>query len=167
MVTLAPRLRKTGDRHLQSAREVLGYYVHAHEDDVGHVSDFLFGDAAWAIRHVVVGLRRGLSRRRVLVPVGFVSRVDWDAGAISVALPAQFSGARPSTTPPGPSSRISRPACFATTGPRRSDRPEPAPAQPAPALPTLQAAAAGRIAIGSTSRRSTTCQSTLRKNASR
>jgi hypothetical protein len=102
VVTLAPRLRKRGDRHLQSAREVLGYYVHAHEDDVGHVSDFLFGDAAWAIRHVVVGLRRGLSRRRVLVPVGFVSRVDWDAGAISVALPGPILRSAPEYDPARP-----------------------------------------------------------------
>ena len=102
VVTLAPRLRKAGDRHLRSAREVLGYYVHAHEDDVGHVSDFLFGDAAWAIRHVVVVLRRGLSRRRVLVPVGFVSRVDWDAGAVSVALPDSTLRAAPEYDPAEP-----------------------------------------------------------------
>jgi uncharacterized protein YrrD len=102
VVTLAPRLRKAGDRHLRSAREVLGYYVHAHEDDVGHVSDFLFGDAAWAIRHVVVALRRGLARRRVLVPVGFVSRVDWDAGTVSVALPASTLRAAPEYDPAEP-----------------------------------------------------------------
>jgi hypothetical protein len=113
VVTHAPRLRKTGDRHLQSAREVVGCYVHAHEDDVGHVSDFLFGDAAWAIRHVVIVLRRGLSRRRVLVPVGFVSRVDWDAGAISVALPGPILRSAPEYDPAKPlepdlQSRLSR-----------------------------------------------------------
>jgi len=102
VVTLAPRLQKAGDRHLQSARAVLGYYVHAHEDDVGHVSDFLFGDAAWAIRHVVLVVRRGLSRRRVLVPVGFVSRVDWDAGAVSVALPGPVVRNAPAYDPAEP-----------------------------------------------------------------
>jgi hypothetical protein len=102
VVTLAPRLRRAGDRHLRSARAVLGYCVHAHEDDVGHVSDFLFGDAAWAIRHVSVVLRRGLSRRRVLVPVGFVSRVDWDAGAVSVALPASVLRNAPEYDPARP-----------------------------------------------------------------
>src|SRR5229473_364041 len=131
VVTLAPRRRRAGDRHLQSARAQLGYYVHANDDDVGHMSDFLFGDAAWAIRHVVVVLRRGLARRRVLVPVGWVARVIWDAGALSVALPGSVVRAAPA-------------------GGRR-----------------LQAAAAGRIAIGSMSRRSTACQSMLRKNASR
>jgi len=95
VVTLAPRLRRAGDRHLQSARAVLGYYVHANNDDVGYVSDFLFGDAAWAMRHVVVGLRRGLARRRVLVPVGWVTRVIWDAGALSVALPGSVVRAAP------------------------------------------------------------------------
>src|SRR6266851_1452428 len=70
-------------------------------------------------------------RRRVLVPVGWVTRVIWDAGALSVALPGSVVRAAPA-------------------GGRR-----------------LQAAAAGRIAIGSMSRRSTACQSMLRKNASR
>lgn len=81
---------------------MLGYYVHAHEADVGHVSDFLFADAAWAIRHVVVALRLGLSRRRVLVPAGFVSRVDWDAGALSVALPGSTLCAAPEYDPAEP-----------------------------------------------------------------
>ena len=102
VVTLAPRLQRAGDRHLRSARDVLGYYVHAHEDDVGHVADFLFGDAGWAIRHVVVALRHGLSRRRVLVPVGFVSRVGWDAGAVSVALPVSALRSAPGYDPAEP-----------------------------------------------------------------
>jgi hypothetical protein len=97
VVALAPRLRRAGDRHLQSARA-----VHANDDDVGHVSDFLFGDAAWAIRHVVVGLRRGLARRRVLVPVGWVTRVIWDAGALSVALPGSVVRAAPAYDPAEP-----------------------------------------------------------------
>ena len=102
VVTLAPRLRKAGDHHLQSARAVLGYYVHANDDDVGHVSDFLFGDAAWAIRHVVVVLRRGLARRRVLVPVGWVARVTWDAGALSVPLAGSVVRAAPAYDPAEP-----------------------------------------------------------------
>ena len=131
VVTLAPRLRRAGDRHRQSARAVLGYYVHANDDDVGHVSDFLFGDAAWAIRHVVVGLRLGSRGDACWCRWGWVTRVIWDAGALSVALPGSVVRAAPA-------------------GGRR-----------------LQAAAAGRIAIGSMSRRSTACQSMLRKNASR
>ncbi len=102
LVTLAPRLRKAGDRHLQSARAVLGYYVHANDDDVGHVSDFLFGDASWAIRHVVVVLRHGLARRRVLVPVGWVTRVIWDAGALGVTLPGPVVRGAPAYDPAEP-----------------------------------------------------------------
>ena len=161
VVALAPPPARIGNPHLQSARAVLGYHVHARDDVVGHVSDFLFADAAWAIRHVVVVLRRGLSRRRVLVPVGWVSRVAPDAGELRVALPGPVVRAAPRVR----SGRAPR------AGPR-------GPARPLLRAPALRrgligpgalphAAAAGRIAIGSTSRRSTTCQSTLRKNASR
>jgi sporulation protein YlmC with PRC-barrel domain len=102
VVTLAPPPARIGNPHLQSARAVLGYHVHARDDGVGHVSDFLFGDAAWAIRHVVVVLRRGLSRRRVLVPVGWVCRVAPDAGALSVALPGPVVRAAPEYDPAEP-----------------------------------------------------------------
>jgi hypothetical protein len=105
VVTLAPRRLRTGDPHLQSARAVLGYYVHANDDDVGHVVDFLFGDAAWAIRHVVVALRRGLGRRCVLVPAGWVTRVRWAAGALGVALPGSVVRTAPTYDPAEPLGR--------------------------------------------------------------
>ena len=99
------RVRRQGDRHLRSARALVGYDVHAGDDDVGHVADFLFGDAAWEIRHLVVALGRGIARRRVLVPAGWVSRVSWDAAAVTLALPGRVVAAAPTYVPaetPGP-----------------------------------------------------------------
>jgi hypothetical protein len=51
---------------------------------------------------VVVVLRRGLARWRVLVPVGWVARVIWDAGALSVALPGSVVRAAPAYDPAEP-----------------------------------------------------------------
>jgi hypothetical protein len=105
VATMSPPVRRRGDRHLRSTRALVGYYVHADDDDVGHVADFLFGDAAWEIRHVVVAVGHGIARRRVLVPAGWVSRVSWDAAAITLALPGRVVAAAPTYVPaeaPGP-----------------------------------------------------------------
>ena len=39
------RERESADVHLHSARDVIGYYVHATDGDVGHVEDFLVDKA--------------------------------------------------------------------------------------------------------------------------
>ncbi|SRR5581483_6269795 len=99
VATMPPPVRRPGDPHLRSARAVVGFYVHAGGEDVGHVADFLLGDAAWEIRHVVVGLGHGIGRRKVLVPTGWVSRVSWDAATVTLALSGRVVAAAPTYDP--------------------------------------------------------------------
>src|SRR5262249_2283030 len=78
-----------GDPHLRSVRSVRHCHVHARDADIGHVADFLFDDESWSLRHVVVATGTWWPGRRVLVPVGWVSRIAWDARTLHVALPAE------------------------------------------------------------------------------
>lgn len=66
-----------GDPHLRSSREVIGYDVAARDGDIGHVHDFLFDPRSWQIVGVVVDTHNWLPDRLVLVPPGWVDRVDW------------------------------------------------------------------------------------------
>ncbi|HEY9567308.1 MAG TPA: PRC-barrel domain-containing protein, partial [Thalassobaculum sp.] len=53
----ADALETSGDPHLQSARHVAGYHIHATDEDIGHVEAFLVDDADWAIRYLIVDTR--------------------------------------------------------------------------------------------------------------
>lgn len=77
------------DPHLRSVRAITGYVVHALDDDVGHVEDFLVDDDTWTIRYLLVSVRHWWATHRVLVPVGWIARVSWGACAIQVSLPAE------------------------------------------------------------------------------
>jgi len=87
--TPGERLRIGIDPHLRSVRAITGYYVHAQDGDVGHVEDILIENGPWTVRHLLVSVGNWWPNRRVLVPVGWVARVSWDAGAVDVSLPAE------------------------------------------------------------------------------
>lgn len=90
-VALSPVITETAgaDPHLRSVRAITGYFVHAVDGDVGHAEDFLVDDASWAIRHLLVSVGNWWPIRKVLVPVGWIARVSWGAGAVEMSLPAE------------------------------------------------------------------------------
>src|SRR5262245_15695460 len=61
------RERESADPNLHSARDVIGHYVQAADDDVGHVEDFLVDDQTWAIRYIIVDTRNWLPGRHVVI----------------------------------------------------------------------------------------------------
>ena len=66
-----------GDPGLRSIDEVVGYHVHASDDEVGHVEDFIVDDESWVIRYVVVDTRNWLPGRKVLVAPDWFAGFDW------------------------------------------------------------------------------------------
>ena len=80
------RERENADIHLQSARDVSGYYVQAKDDDVGHVEDFLVDDHTWAIRYLVVDTRNWLPGRKVVLSPSWIKTVSWDDSRVYVDL---------------------------------------------------------------------------------
>ena len=74
---------------LRSVSGMRGFTIHATDGDMGSVDEFLFDDAQWTIRYLVVNTGGWLSGRLVLVsPIAFRS-VDWDREIFDVALTRQ------------------------------------------------------------------------------
>jgi hypothetical protein len=71
------RLKKTGDQHLRSVDEVIGYHVHATDGEIGHVEDFLAEESGWDIRYVKVDTRNWIPGSRVIISPLSVSMIDW------------------------------------------------------------------------------------------
>jgi sporulation protein YlmC with PRC-barrel domain len=65
------------DRHLRSAREVIGYRVLAKDGEIGQVEDVLVDETDWTIRYILVDTRSWLPVRKVLVEYGWIERVGW------------------------------------------------------------------------------------------
>jgi sporulation protein YlmC with PRC-barrel domain len=87
------------DPHLRSARSVMGYYVHALDGDVGHVADILFDDQTWSVKHVVVTTGSLWPSYKVLVPVGWISRVSWPASTVDIELRSEAVRTAPAFDP--------------------------------------------------------------------
>ena len=76
----------SGDRHLHSARDVIGYHIAASDGEIGHVEDFILEDDSWAVRYMVVGTRNWLPGRRVLVATDWIREFSWAEACVSVDL---------------------------------------------------------------------------------
>lgn len=80
----------TQDRHLLSTDEVTGYDIHAADESIGHVEDFILNDDNWAIAYIVVDTRNWLpGGRKVLIAPAWLKSVSWVDRAVSVDLTAQ------------------------------------------------------------------------------
>ncbi|MEX0701947.1 MAG: PRC-barrel domain-containing protein [Planctomycetales bacterium] len=66
------------DMHLQSARDVSAYFLHAKDGDLGRIEDYLCDDAGWIIRYLVVDTADWGGGRRVLIPPDWIASLDWD-----------------------------------------------------------------------------------------
>jgi hypothetical protein len=75
-----------GDPHLRSVSEVTGYYVHATDDDIGHVEEFLIEDSTWAIRYLVVDTRNWWPGKQVLVSPDWTRDISWNDRKVYVDL---------------------------------------------------------------------------------
>jgi hypothetical protein len=71
-------------RHLRSTTESSGYHLHARDGEVGHVDDFLIGDASWRIRYLLVDTSNWIGGRSVIVLTDLVTRIDRERGTLHV-----------------------------------------------------------------------------------
>jgi hypothetical protein len=78
--------KKKGNPHLRSAHVVEGYKIVAKNDQFGHVADFIFDDASWAIRYLVIDTRRVLPGKKVLISPQWVNKISWSDCTISIDL---------------------------------------------------------------------------------
>jgi hypothetical protein len=74
---------------LWNASAVKGYAIAASDGRLGTVSDFLFDDATWAVRWLVVDTGNWLSGREVLLPPSALGHLDREGREFSVGLSMQ------------------------------------------------------------------------------
>lgn len=66
-----------GDFHLRSTNEVIGYYIQARDDDVGHIDDLLMDDETWTLQYMVVDTQNWLPGKKVLLALSWITTIDW------------------------------------------------------------------------------------------
>mgnify|MGYP001556305212 CR=1 FL=1 len=74
---------------LWAALAINGYAIAASDGRIGTVSDFLFEDAGWAVRWLVVDTGHWLSGRKVLLPVSALGQPDRELRHFPVKLSLQ------------------------------------------------------------------------------
>jgi hypothetical protein len=77
----------SGDPHLRSAREIVGYQIHAQDGDIGHVDDFVIEDRSWVVRYLAIDTGSWLPGKKVLIAPPWITRVSWERSTISADLP--------------------------------------------------------------------------------
>ena len=70
---------ESGDEHLQTATEVMGYAIQTEDGEIGHVKDVLVDDQTWVIRYLVVDPENRWVGKRVFVSPAWLAHVTWAA----------------------------------------------------------------------------------------
>jgi len=81
----APPVEGPGS-NLRSTIEVAGYFIAAQDGELGHVEDFLFDDATWDLRYIVVDTRNWLPGKKVLVTPQWIEKITWAERQVHVDL---------------------------------------------------------------------------------
>jgi hypothetical protein len=95
-VTPAPAPPAAAETHVRSVHEITGYRIEARDGSIGHVEDFLFDDATWTLRDLVVDTRNWLPGKKVVIPLTAIGRMAWPEHTVHVALTTEeIQRARP------------------------------------------------------------------------
>jgi uncharacterized protein YrrD len=77
------------DPHLRSAREVIGYHIHALDGELGHVADFIIDERSWAIEHMLIDTKNWLPGKHVLIAPRRIGLVSWEQRLVEVRMPRE------------------------------------------------------------------------------
>ncbi len=76
----------SGDPHLHSADQVIGYYIQARDDNIGYIEDFLVDDEIWAIQYMIVDTSNWLPGKKVRITPHWVKTISWTKTTVYVDL---------------------------------------------------------------------------------
>jgi len=93
------------DAHLRSGNEIMRYYVHASDGDIGHVQGLIVDERSWAIRYIIVNTSNWWIGHNVLISPEWIENVDWAESHLSVDLTRQAIKDSPAYDPTLPLSR--------------------------------------------------------------
>jgi hypothetical protein len=89
---------EAADSHLRSTNDVIGHEAMASDGPIGRVHSFVFDDASWNIRHLVVNTGNWWPGKRVLLSPGQIQRISWRARDVYLDLTRQEVKASPEYT---------------------------------------------------------------------
>ena len=96
-----------GDPNLRSTNEVISYYIHATDGDIGHIEDFLVEDGSWIIRYLVVDTHNWLpGGRKVILSHSWIKEIIWPDLYVKVNLSKEEIKNSPEYDPSTPADRI-------------------------------------------------------------
>lgn len=76
----------SGDPHLRSTSEVIGYKIHATDGEIGDVEDFILDDT-WKIRYLIVDTGNWFPGKKVLMSPEWIQDVKWATSSVYVDVP--------------------------------------------------------------------------------
>lgn len=85
---------ESGDSHLRSGAEIIGYDIEARDGTLGEVADFAVDERTWAIRDVIVDTRKWWPGGEVRVAPQEVERIDWNEGKVHLRVTREELRAR-------------------------------------------------------------------------
>jgi hypothetical protein len=94
-----------GDPHLRSVNEVMRYYVHAEDGDIGHVQGFLIDERSWALRYFIVNTSNWWLGHQVILAPEWIDHVVWAESTVYVDLTRQAIKNSPRYDPTAPLDR--------------------------------------------------------------
>jgi hypothetical protein len=119
---------QSDDVHLRSGNEIMRYYVHASDGDIGHVQGLIVDEKSWAIRYIIVNTSNWWLGHEVIIAPEWIDEVDWLDSKLSINLTRQSIKDSPPYDPNVPLSREHESGTHAHYGrpgymPRESKRP--------------------------------------------
>jgi hypothetical protein len=103
--SVGEQAREETDPHLRSTKEVFGYKIHAEDDEIGHVEDFIVHENDWAIRYMVVDTRNWLPGKEVIIPPDWIKSISWADSEVFVNVTKEMIKGSPEFDPAAPVNR--------------------------------------------------------------
>ena len=74
------------DPHLRSCKSIIGYYIHAIDGDIGHVSGLIIGDNTMAVRYLIVDTTNWFGGHKVLISPEWIEKMGWSDNSVTIEL---------------------------------------------------------------------------------
>lgn len=74
-----------GDRHLRSFKNTMGYSIHATDDVLGAVNDFLIEDTTWDIPYAVIETGNWFSGKKIITPTSGIRQIEWANSSVYIS----------------------------------------------------------------------------------
>jgi len=98
-------LQAGGEPNLRSAAAVTGYFLHATDGDIGHLSGLLVDDTDWTIRFLIADTSNWWMGKKVLISPRSATNINWTEQLIQLEISRDMVKTSPEFDPTRPLDR--------------------------------------------------------------